>query len=72
MNITIKLQNNYGNQTAYPICQHALIFAKLAGTKTLTRQTLQLIKSLGYSINIEIAAPLTMGELEDTLAFDYS
>jgi hypothetical protein len=36
----------------YPVCDAAKVFAAIAGTKTLTQQTLLLIKQLGYDINI--------------------
>ena len=55
MEITIKLRNNYGQQVAYPACEHSELFAAIADTKTLTARTLNLIKTMGYTINIEQA-----------------
>lgn len=52
MKITIRINNNYGIETAYPVCETALLFSRIAQTITLTRDTLKLIKSLGYEIEI--------------------
>ena len=53
MEITIRLKSNYGQQVAYPACEQSKLFATIAETKTLTRRTLQLIKKMGYQINVE-------------------
>jgi hypothetical protein len=53
MNITVRVTNNYGNQTVYPVCDTALLLAKLAGFKTLPAHTLETIKALGYQINVQ-------------------
>ena len=50
MQITIKVKNNYGAVTAYPVCPKAQAFARIAGTKTLTVDTLKVIRELGYEI----------------------
>jgi hypothetical protein len=52
MKIIIKINNNYGIETAYPVCEQAILFSRIAGTKTLTRDTLRHIDSLGYQIEI--------------------
>jgi hypothetical protein len=52
MKITIRINNNYGIETAYPVCETALLFSRIAQTITLTRDTLKLIKDLGYQIEI--------------------
>jgi len=49
--ILIEVKSHYGNSVIYPACDNAETFAKLAGTKTLTRHTLELIESLGYTID---------------------
>jgi len=59
MQITVRITNNYGNRTIYPVCETALLLAKLAGFKTLPSHTIETIKALGYSINVE--------QLEQTL-----
>ncbi len=51
--ITVEIKNVYGKQTIYPICDNALVFASIAGTKTLTIDTISKIKALGYTIDIK-------------------
>ena len=53
MTITVKIRNVYGEERVYPVCEKAKIFARLAGTKTLTDHAIGLIKSLGYTIEVE-------------------
>ena len=57
MKITIRIEKNYGIQTAYPACDNSRLLAKLAGTKTLTWHGLETIRALGYEIQIEQTAP---------------
>lgn len=56
MSITIQTRTNYGTEAHYPICDKAQSFAQIAGTKTLTVQTLKLIQMLGYEI---VQKPIT-------------
>jgi hypothetical protein len=51
--ITVRIANNYGKRVVYPVCQCAHTFAELAGTATLTDRTISLIKSLGYTIDVQ-------------------
>ena len=53
MNITVKITQNYGVEAIYPVCAAALTFARIAGTKTLTRETIAKIKNLGYTVNVQ-------------------
>jgi hypothetical protein len=55
MNIQVTIKNVYGTEKIYPACSKSEVFAKLAGTTTLTHQSIQLIKALGYTI--EVKAP---------------
>lgn len=48
--VEVNLKSVYGETKAYPINEAAKIFADLAGTKTLTMQTLRKIRDLGYEI----------------------
>lgn len=50
--VVVTVKNIYGRQTIYPVCWRAKIFAQIAGDKTLTPQTVGLIKDLGYQINV--------------------
>ena len=52
MQIKIRLDKNYGIETAYPVCDAAKLFAKIAGTKTLTHNTLRDVALLGYEITV--------------------
>ena len=49
MDIFVEVKNVYGVQTVYPVCDQAKFFAALAGTKTLTSQTIKLIRQAGYN-----------------------
>lgn len=50
MTLKVIVKNVYGVDQIYPNCENSAIFAKIAGTKTLTMQTLKLAKQLGYTI----------------------
>ena len=46
--ITVKAREVYDCFKVYPVCEQAKLFADIAGTKTLTPATCQLIERLGY------------------------
>ena len=48
--ITIEIKDVFGVLKFYPVCKDALIFASIAGTKTLTEVNLRRIIELGYEI----------------------
>jgi hypothetical protein len=50
MNIEVIIEPKYGKWVYYPACDKAKAFAAIAGTKTLTDDTLVQIKKLGYEI----------------------
>ena len=52
MTITVRVTNNYGNRSVYPVCDKAKLLAELAGTKTFTHSALQKIEALGYVITV--------------------
>ncbi len=52
MTIQVEIKNIYGNETVYPVCEHAKLLAKLAGHKTLTSYDVQVIKQLGYTVEV--------------------
>lgn len=52
LEITVTLTNVYGEIKIYPICEKARLFARLAGTKTLTDRAIEMIKELGYSVKV--------------------
>tara|TARA_R100001377_G_scaffold20161_1_gene10599 strand:+ start:382 stop:573 length:192 start_codon:yes stop_codon:yes gene_type:complete len=53
MNITVKVKNNWGREDIYPVCQSAKSFARIAGTTTITKDAIELIKQLGYKVQVE-------------------
>ena len=53
MEITIEAKDVYGRTLYYPACKRAELFAKLIDKKTLTPETLAIVKKLGYTINIQ-------------------
>ena len=54
MEITIRAKDVYGERKYYPVCETAKLFAKIAGTKTLTIAVLGSIKAMGYTLTIEV------------------
>jgi hypothetical protein len=62
--IKIRIDKNYGIETAYPACETSELLASLAGTKSLTRRALLTIESLGYQIEIEQNVPRTFSHLQ--------
>lgn len=58
MTVLVEIKNVYGNETIYPKNDVARKFAEIAGTKTLTRDVVNMIKDLGYSFLVIKAATL--------------
>ncbi len=52
MKIQVSIKSVYGNDTIYPLCDKAALFAKLAGTKTLTWASITSIRALGYQVEV--------------------
>lgn len=50
--ITFKEKNVYGRTLIYPACDKSNIFAGLLSTKTFELRHLELIKALGYEVNL--------------------
>ena len=44
----VECRSNYGSTLVYPACAKSETFARIAGTKTLSDATRDLIKSLGF------------------------
>lgn len=53
MNITVEIKNVFGNELIYPVCEKGALLAKLNGCKTLTRDAIEIIKKLGYTVNVQ-------------------
>lgn len=75
MKITIQLRNVYGTYKAYPVCDRAKAFARIAKTSTLTPDTLKDIDALGYTFEsvhpILKAEMLTFEELNRVMYAQY-
>jgi len=54
MKIVVKIKDVYGKNTVYPVCDKAKLFASIAGTATLTHNTLCYIERLGYEIAVQV------------------
>lgn len=52
MHIKVRIKEVYGMATIYPVCDKAQAFADIARTKTLTRPVIELIKRLGYDVEV--------------------
>lgn len=50
LSITVEARNVYGKEVVYPVCARAQLFCRIAGTLTLTRDAVQAIRALGYTI----------------------
>lgn len=48
--IQVCIKSVYGNDTIYPVCEIAKGLAALAGTKTLTENSLRIIRSMGFKV----------------------
>jgi hypothetical protein len=46
--LLVKCRSSYGTNLVYPACAKSETFARIAGTKTLSSATRDLIKSLGF------------------------
>lgn len=53
MTIKVIIKNIYGNNLIYPVCEKAMLFAAIAGQKTLTQATIAKIKGLGFDVLVE-------------------
>lgn len=53
MEIIIKITKNFGTEAIYPVSDSAQVFARIAGTRTLTRDTLKYVEKLGYKITVQ-------------------
>jgi hypothetical protein len=55
--IEVEMRDVYGVTKFYPVCKRSQIFAKIAGTTTLTRETIKQIKLLDYAVIIKVREP---------------
>jgi hypothetical protein len=56
----VRIKHRYGQEVIQPICAVAQEFARIAGTKVLTLKTVESMKKLGYTIEVEQTLPQTL------------
>lgn len=52
LTIQVRIANQYGNERIFPVCNNAYLFCKIAGSITLTRNNIDHIKALGYTVEV--------------------
>jgi hypothetical protein len=52
MNLHVQIKSVYGTDKVYPVNTPAQLFARIAGTKTLTRETLRNVFALGCVVSV--------------------
>lgn len=58
MKISLTLKPSYGRILAYPNCEASNTFARMLHAKTLTRENLTHIRSLGFAIETNAGVKL--------------
>lgn len=56
LKITVTIKHAYGRELIVPVCPQAKLFAALAKQTTLTDREIDLIKRLGFRIEVETQA----------------
>ena len=51
--VVVEVKSVYGNDLIYPVSNNAILFAKIAGTKTLSPSVMRTIIGLGYFIEVK-------------------
>lgn len=51
--IKVMIRSVYGKDVIYPACEVSKQFARIAGTKTLTREVVQAIGNIGYRVEFQ-------------------
>jgi len=52
MTIQVTIKNVYGNERIYPMKHKAIWFTSLTNKKTLDRDEIELIKKLGFQVEV--------------------
>ena len=50
MQITVEINNIYGVERIYAVCNNAKLITKLKQSKTLSKEDISILKELGYTI----------------------
>lgn len=53
--IQVTIKNVYGEERIYPACHTSHLLAELLNQRTLTRKNIDVIKSMGFTVNVEPA-----------------
>ena len=64
MMVVIRIREVYGRRIAYPVCDKAKEFARIAGTKTLSRDNLYSIEELGFVVKVDVTHNASLLNLE--------
>ena len=64
MKVQIQVKHVFGMPKAYPMNDTAKLFAKIAGTKTLTNYTLTQIKAMGIEIVTTVNSPIFWADVD--------
>ena len=48
LNCIVEVKYEWGNRRVYPVCSASKTLAEIAGAKTLSKETIDLSKKLGY------------------------
>ena len=48
LNCIVEVKYEWGNRRVYPVCSASKTLAEIAGSKTLSKETIDLSKKLGY------------------------
>lgn len=53
MKLIVEIKTIYGEERVYPVCPKAQLFVELIKGKTLTPHAVEVIKKLGYVIEVK-------------------
>lgn len=51
--ITVEVKQVYGKEMIYPVCDTAKLFTRFNNQKTITRNDLDIIRALGYTVAVQ-------------------
>jgi len=55
--ILVSIRKQYGQDVIHPESREAELFCEIAGTKTLTKPTIDRVKALGYKVTVMQTLP---------------
>lgn len=56
MEVTVKIKTVYGRETIYPACDITRTICQVAKRKTLSQFDINLLKHIGWTVNVEQGA----------------